>query len=500
MAFIHYGPQYDFSKIKLDSLDDNLKRRLSYSSVTNKAQYLDLRRRAGLICANEGYPFAKLKLQDGQEFLEGRSALLVLEKGPLVIVDSLRINGSTKLSKRFLEKYLQISEGDIYRHKKLTAVQSKLQRLNYVEQFESPQLTFFGDYASLDIYLNNKNSSRFDFLFGIIPTNNFADRSLFLSIDLTAEMQNKLGNGEYILVDFERLRPEQQRFEFKFNYPYILSLDYGVDIDFSIFRLGLDYQTLISDIGIEYIINTTDRLKLSWNYESTNIVELDTTLLLTTQSLPEDLDISQNGLSAELNINRLDYLLNPRRGYSIGIKATAGLKKINRNTSILALKNDAVDFGMAYDSLDLRSARYEVRADLQNYIPIANRSAIGTRVQLGWRYSEQGLYRNEKFQIGGNKLLRGFDEAQFFTSYYAVTSIDYRILLDNNSYLSAPFVDLAMIENASGESIWAIGIGAGLGIETQAGIFSFSIAAGRTEEVSFDLRRPKAHFGYISLF
>ena len=81
--------------------------------------------------------------------------------------------------------------------------------------------------------------------------------------------------------------------------------------------------------------------------------------------------------------------------------------------------------------------------------------------------------RNEKYQIGGNNLLRGFDEASIFTSWYALTTIEYRLLLSNNSYFSLPFVDLALIENEEGSSSYAIGIGGSLGIETSVGLFQF---------------------------
>ncbi len=45
-----------------------------------------------------------------------------------------------------------------------------------------------------------------------------------------------------------------------------------------------------------------------------------------------------------------------------------------------------------------------------------------------------------------------------------------------------------------------IGIGAGITFETKVGIFGFSLAVGRQRETTFDFRRVKTHFGYVSLF
>jgi hypothetical protein len=43
-------------------------------------------------------------------------------------------------------------------------------------------------------------------------------------------------------------------------------------------------------------------------------------------------------------------------------------------------------------------------------------------------------FRNELFQIGGNRLLRGFDEESQFVSQYLVPSVEYRYLIGQNSY------------------------------------------------------------------
>ena len=499
-ALFYQGPKYSFENVILDSLDQTLLKKNSVGKITGAQDYMLFRKSFIQYYADNGYPFAKIYLNQASQKQAEISGTLKLDKGRFIIVDSLILNGPIKLSKNFLEKYLDIKEGNPYQHSRISRVSQNLDQLAFLDQIQPPQVTFFGNYATIDLFLQEKSTSRFDLLFGVIPTNNFQDRSLFLSLDMTAELYNKLGYGEYLFVDFERLRPEQQRFEFQFNYPYIFKWDYGLDIDFNIFRLSLDYQTLLSDVGIEYIINNRNRLKLSWNYESSNIVELDTTQMLQTGQLPQDLDIDQNGLSVELRLNNLDHPVNPLSGRSLDFKATLGLREIKRNADIIQLKNQEFDFESAYDSLQLRSSRIELKTSFRNFIPIGKRNTLASIFNAGWRYSSQRLFRNEKFQIGGNQLLRGFDEAQFFTSYYTVLSLENRLLLSENSFLNLPFVDLAMLENNQNDPSFAIGIGGGISIETKAGLFSFSIAVGRTENIDFDLQRPKAHLGFISLF
>lgn len=377
-----------------------------------------------------------------------------------------------------------------------------MNKLTFLKQEKTPDLSFYYNNAAINLYIAPKNASRFDLLFGVIPTTNIAGQQLFLSLDFTAEMRNKLNFGEYIYINFERLRPEQQNLELQFNYPYLLDLPFAIDTELSIFRNALNFSTLKSDLGIQYLINTTDYLKASWNYESSNIIELDTAAIQTSRQLPIDLDFSQTGFGVEFYMDRLDYRFNPRSGYRINARGVIGQKTIKLNPQIIQLKSptDTFDFATLYDDIELVSPRYEFVSEISYFQPLAARSALGLHFKGAWRYASQGLLRNEKYQIGGNKILRGFDEAAFFTSYYAVSTLEYRLLLSDNSYFSVPFIDLGYFESETGTTTYGIGIGGSLGFETKVGLFSFSVAVGRTREIDFDLGRPKAHFGFISLF
>ena len=50
------------------------------------------------------------------------------------------------------------------------------------------------------------------------------------------------------------------------------------------------------------------------------------------------------------------------------------------------------------------------------------------------------IFRNELFQIGGYKLLRGFDEESQYLSQFAIGTVEYRYLVGQNSFFYA-FVD-----------------------------------------------------------
>ena len=106
------------------------------------------------------------------------------------------------------------------------------------------------------------------------------------------------------------------------------------------------------------------------------------------------------------------------------------------------------------------------------------------------------------FQIGGFKILRGFDEESIFTNRFAVATFEYRYLLAQNGYFFV-FSDAgyASYQSSSGKySHTYISGGTGLAFETKTGIFNISYGVGKRNDLKFDLRQSKIHIGFVSLF
>ena len=495
---LHTGPQYSVDELSLDSLSANLLHQLKLKNPKTAGEFLALRQELKDYYGNNGYPFAQVSLQDLD--LDGGkiNGGLSIDLGQQVIMDSLIIKGDLKLRKGFLRNYLQIFQGEVYNHSKMRAIRRKLDQLKFLTVTKDPELSFITNYATLDLYVDSKNTSRFDLIFGIIPANPSENSNLFLSLDFTAELLNKLGYGEYFLFDFERLRPEQQKLDLRFNYPYLLDTPFAIDTRFSIFRNGLNYQTVLADLGLQYFINSNDKIKVSYYRETSRVVELDTIAILN-GNIPQDLSIGQVGLAAELDLSRLDYKFNPRRGFAINFQAIIGQRRVIEDSAISEFAERSMTFAAKFDSLNKRTPRLEFKLFSSYFLPLAQRGTVGLILNAGHKESSADLLRNELYQMGGNKLLRGFDEASIFTPTYVIGSLEYRLALGKNSYFQIPFIDAGYL-SLDDELVFVAGVGGGLVIETKVGLFNFSVAAGRSPGESFDFSRPKAHFGYISLF
>ncbi len=112
------------------------------------------------------------------------------------------------------------------------------------------------------------------------------------------------------------------------------------------------------------------------------------------------------------------------------------------------------------------------------------------------------LFRNELYRIGGIKSLRGVDEASVVCSSFAIGTVEYRFLFEENSNFFL-FVDQAWWEDQSLDELLTdtpLGFGTGTSFETKAGIFSLTYALGQQFDNPIEFRGGKVHFGFTSLF
>lgn len=509
IAEVYIGEKYSLGSLSVTDIERGILEEADYRLIDFENQTLS----PGLISSSmnklikamsdNGYPFAKAQLVGTQFESDGKvSAGLKISKGSLILIDSLNIYGGADISSRFLGRYLEIENGDRYDESKILDIKSKIKQLPFLNMEKNPTVTFFNEEGVINLNLKNRNASRFDFIIGVLQ-NDESDGSRFTFIyDFSAEMQNKLGAGEQLYLQFRRVQPEIQELDVNINYPYFLNLPFGIDFEFSLYRNTTRNLDVDTDIGIQYFLGGNNYVKASWNLFSSNLLDVDTSAILSTGRLPNRLDVTFNAIGLSANFENLDYRFNPRKGYEIKLNSSVGIKSINENQEILNLTSEGLDFSSAYDSLGGDALQLDLWSELNYFIPIGNRSTIKTSIRTGLKTSRLALFQNELYRLGGNKSLRGFDEETIFSDLYNILTLEYRLLLGENSYLSA-FGDYGFVRNQNLTSEpWdnPFGLGAGLNFETGAGIFGISTAVGKTRSQSFNLRNAKIHVGYLSLF
>lgn len=455
---------------------------------------------------NNGHPFAKIYLDSLQLEEEKVRAKLKINKGPAYRIDSIRVFGEVKISNEYLQRYLDIPNGSSYSKEKLLRVSKKIRELTYIEEEQPSSLTRLGTGSVLNLYLKPKKSSQINVLVGFLPNNDqLSSKKLLLTGEANINLKNALGSGETIGLNWQQLQVKSPRLNLLFQYPYLFHTPVGLDFAFDIFRKDSTFVNINLQLGAQYVLNTNQSGKLFIQRFQTIVNGVNKTFLLQNRRLTDEADVSSVNVGIDYEFNNTNYRLNPRRGNELRIITSAGTKKIKKNNEVLELKDPgdpSFDFETLYDTIKLKTYQFRARVTAARYLPVGKQSTIKTALNAGLLQSGN-IFRNELFQLGGYKLLRGFDEESQYLSQFAIATVEYRILTGQaNSYFYL-LADGGWGRNNSQNtdiSYTYFGTGLGLALETKTGIFNLAWAVGKRNDTEFNLRQSKIHFGFINYF
>jgi hypothetical protein len=69
------------------------------------------------------------------------------------------------------------------------------------------------------------------------------------------------------------------------------------------------------------------------------LLTVDTAAIKASKKLPDQLDVSISNLGVDYEWNKTNYRYNPRKGSEMHVVASAGLKKIRENNTILKISD-----------------------------------------------------------------------------------------------------------------------------------------------------------------
>ena len=457
---------------------------------------------------NNGHPFAKVQLDSLQIDNEKVFATLIVKNGPLYKIDSIRIFGNAKITNSFLQRYLDISNGSIYSKEKLLRINKKIKELPYVDEEFPSTLTWLGTGSVINIYLKPKRSSQINVLIGFLPNNNqLASKKTLITGEGNLNLKNALGSGETIGLNFQALQVASKRLNLIYQHPYLFKSPVGLDFLFDMFLKDSSFLNVNFQLGAQYSLNANQSGKLFIQRAQTivSLGGINKAQVLQNRRLPDVADVSSFNIGIDYELNNTNYRLNPVKGNEFRIVTTIGNKTIKKNNEIVDLKDPGdpnFDFGSLYDTVKLKTYQLRIKAMAAKYFPLGQqRSSIKTAINAGM-FQSKNVFRNELFQLGGYKLLRGFDEESQYLSQFAIGTVEYHYLVGQNSFFYV-LADGGWGRNSSQQnkaSYTYFSTGIGLSFETKAGIFNLAWAVGKRNDTDFNLRQSKIHFGFLNYF
>ena len=509
---LFFGETYRWAQINTDHVNPSILNAVGWRTKTFPNKPMDFNQlqtwqeKIVDYLESKGHPFAKVYL-DSVQILEDNkvSAQLQVVEGPLYKIDSVRVFGNAKISHNFLQHYLEMPDGTIYDRERLQLISKKIMELGYVEEERPSDISMLPTGSVLNLYLKPKRSSQVNILFGFLPNSDqLGGNKLLITGEGNLNLKNALGAGETIGVSFQKLQARSQRLNLLYQHPYLFSSSIGLDFGFDMYRSDSVYLNVNLQFGANYIFSPLKSAKLYLQHFQTIANGIDTAYVVENHRLPDVADVSSFNVGMDYNINTTDYRRNPRRGAELFISTTVGTKKIKMNNEVANLKDpydSTFDFKTLYDTVKLNSYQFRIKATAVKYFPLGKQGTIKTALN-GGIYQSPNIFKNELFQIGGFKLLRGFDEESQYVSQYIIGTLEYHYLISQNSY----FYTLAdggwARNNSQNTDVNHTYLSAGLGLafESKVGVFNLAWAIGRRDDIPFNLRQSKVHFGFVNYF
>jgi outer membrane protein assembly factor BamA len=504
-AHIFLGNQYRLAHVSTDPRDANILEAVRWNPLSFSDSKLDLRVLSHLEqlivdhLAEHGHPFAKVYLDSILLKQEQLSAKLKIEPGPEYKFDSIRLYGDVKIDNEFLQRYLDIKNGSLYNKKKLSMVDKRISELVFVQREHASDLSLLGSGAVLNIYLKPKRNNQVNVLLGLLPNpSSSSSKKFLLTGDANILLRNALGGGETMGLNWQQLQVNSPRLNIQFAQPYFLKSHFGLDLSFDMLRKDTTYLNLNFRAGTNYRVENK-LASVFFQRHSTILNGVNTAQVLSSHKLPAEADVSSNNLGLGFESDNTDYRPNPRRGNQLSLTSLTGKKTIRKNNQVVELKdpsNPSFKFENLYDTVKLRAFQVRASVSAAHYFPVAKLSTLKTALNAGI-YESNNIYRNEVFQLGGSRLLRGFDEESEYLSQYAIGTIEYRFLLSRNSNFFS-FIDGGFGRFKTSHNYVSGGLG--ISLETKAGLINLAIAAGKRDDTRFNLRQTKLHIGFTSYF
>lgn len=491
--YIHTGELYSLSRLTFNPENEDalgssgFREKLFSNKPFNPQQLAKLFDKVLTFYENNGFPFASIKLDSTKFDNDQMSSKLLISKGPLIRIDTIFVKGEAQNSNKLIYNILQINPNDIYQQQIINNIEVRIKESPFLQAIKPSEYEFVNNKCNIYVYLKNNPASNFNGIVGLLPDDN---GKINITGDVNIKLLNALHKGETIQLNWRKLQPLTQNLQTAFSYPFLLNSSFGVDTKFSLYKRDTTFLNIEGKIGVQYYFNSDNTLAVFYQNKSSNLLSTKQFQFVTT--LPEFADMSNSSYGIEMKSIKLNYKYNPTKGYAGFLSFSAGTKTIRKNNNL----NPVV-----YEGINLKTAQFEIKSNLDFYIPLKKRSTIKLGSKTGFIFNEN-MFTNELFRIGGNITLRGFDEESIYNSSFAIGTIEYRFLLEQNSNIFA-FIDGAWYENkVKGNFITDTPLGTGVGINfsTKPGIFSISYALGRQKGSPFIFKSAKIHFGFISFF
>lgn len=429
--------------------------------------------------ANQGFPFVNISLDSVEiEDLQIR-AVLKLSKGRYFSLKKIHLRGDSSISNKTIQGIIDYSIDEVYAEKKIGEIDRKIKQTSFLSTIKPSEIMYTSEGFELFLYLKSTKVSYVRGALGLQP--NPVSQKMALTGELNLKLENALKKGELLKFNWRSIKPQTQRMNVNFNYPYLFQSPFGIESQLLLYKRDSTFLDLNTELNLSYALKNGFRIRAHYRFMSSSI--LSGGAASSEFSSLNSYRTNAYGLSIERSV--LDNLVNPSKGRVLNARLYVGQRTL---------------LGDSTDAVTEKNTTYSGQFLYREYISIFPRHVLLFGLLFDF-YTSPTIFDNELYRFGGLNTLRGFNEEQLFASTKAQLTFEYRFLLDENSNVFL-FYDQCFYENASLNyyNDHPLGFGGGISFGSKIGVFSITYALGREFSNPIDFRSSKIHFGYTAYF
>lgn len=364
-----------------------------------------------------------------------------------------------QLKKRYRKK--------VFNKQILSELYDDVQKFVFVNQIKAPEILFTKDSTKVFLYLEKAKANNFDGFVGFSTDEN--DKMVFMGYaDLV--LNNLLNSGEQFKLYWKSDGQEQQTFDFMTELPYLFETPFALRGNLNIFKQDSTFQNTRTNIELGYYFNYNTRAYLGYSSMESNDIQ-------NTNSL------SLNDFENKFYTLSLEYFYPNRTDFLFPEKIRANIKS---------------GIGNRVSNFD-NNQQFFVSTEAFNNFYLNQKNIIHLKFQ-GFYLESDSYIISELYRFGGINSIRGFTENSLQANLFSGIMAEYRYVLAPTLYVHS-ITDFGYFQDqASGFNNRLLGLGFGLGLYTNGGLFNLVYANGSTDGQEIKLSNSIVHISFKASF
>lgn len=364
-----------------------------------------------------------------------------------------------QLKKRYRKK--------VFNKQILSELYDDVQKFVFVNQIKAPEILFTKDSTKVFLYLEKAKANNFDGFVGFSTDEN--DKMIFMGYaDLV--LNNLLNSGEQFKLYWKSDGQEQQTFDFMTELPYLFETPFAFRGSLNIFKQDSTFQNTRTNIELGYYFNYNTRVYLGYSSTESNDIQ-------NANSLP------LNDFENKFYTLSLEYFYPNRTDFLFPEKIRASIKSGIGSRSSNFEKNE----------------QFFVSTEAFNNFYLTTKNIIHLKLQ-GFYLDSDSYLISELYRFGGINSIRGFTENSLQANFFTGLMAEYRYVLAPSLYVHS-ITDFGYFQDkASKFNNQLLGLGLGLGLYTNGGLFNIVYANGSIDGQEIKLSNSIVHISFKASF